>query len=439
MVAAYLIKGASIVTMDDTIGDFDRGDILVRGDRIAEIGQAIATPDAEVIDGSGMIALPGIIDAHNILWQTVLRGCLPDLWADIYYTYVHPMRARFRPEDNYAATFVGGHEMLSYGTTTVLDYCHNIRTPEHADASIAALRDSGIRHVFTYAYLGHKPDGFASIDARMADSERVFRAYHDPQSLTTVQIGIETPGAPDVAREIGFARGLGALSSIHIMQSGQIAELNKLGLLAPNMPAIHANYITNDELLMMAEAGMPICFTPSADIQGAPADVVRRALRRGVDVVFGCDLPCHVASDPIGQLRIMYNVQGFIDGAIERAFGVVAGKRPVPRPGMPLLRPRDLIRIATITAARVLGLGDLIGSLTPGKKADIVLIRKGMFGDSIDNDHCAHVILQTSPREIDTVMVDGRIRVRGGASMDYDAGKAGAMIADSRAHILADA
>ncbi|RWI50266.1 MAG: hypothetical protein EOR16_30735 [Mesorhizobium sp.] len=437
MVAGYLIKGASIVTMDDAIGDLNRGDILVRGDRIVNVAASIDASDVEVIDGTGMIALPGIIDAHNILWQTVLRGCLPDLWLNIYYTYVHPLRARFRPEDNYTATFVGAHEMLSYGTTTVLDYCHNIRTPEHADASVAALRDSGIRHVFAYAFLGHRPDGFTSLDKRMDDAERVFRAYHDPASLTTVQFGIETPGAPDVAREISFARGLGALSSIHIMQSGQITELQKQGLLGPDIPAIHANYITNDELEMMAEVGMPICFTPSADVQGAPADVVRRAMTRGVDVVFGCDLPCHVASDPIGQLRIMYNIQGYMDGAIERTFGVVSGKRPIPRPGLPLLRPRDLIRIATITAARVLGLSEFIGSLTPGKKADIVLIRKGIFGDSVDDDHCAHVLLQTSPREIDTVMVDGRIRLRGGLSRDFDPTRAGEMIATSRAHIFA--
>ena len=110
----------------------------------------------------------------------------------------------------------------------------------------------------------------------------------------------------------------------------------------------------------------------------------------------------------------MFNVQGYLDGAMERSFSTVsAGGRPV-RPGLPLLTPRKLIETATITAARVLGLGDRIGSLTPGKRADIVLIRKGPFGDSVVDDACAHVLLQTSPRDIDTVLVDGKVRMKGG-------------------------
>ena len=177
---------------------------------------------------------------------------------------------------------------------------------------------------------------------------------------------------------------------------------------------IHGNLITNPELELMAKARMPLCFTPTADTQGTPADVVRRASDRGVDVVFGCDIPCSIASDTLGQLRVMFNVQGFLDGAMERSFSTVVGRRPAVRPGLPLLTPRKLIETATIAAARVLGLDDRIGSLTPGKRADIVLIRKGPFGDSIADDACAHVLLQTSPRDIDTVLVDGEIRMQGG-------------------------
>ena len=108
----------------------------------------------------------------------------------------------------------------------------------------------------------------------------------------------------------------------------------------------------------------------------------------------------------------MFNVQGYLDGAIERSFSTVLGRRPPVRPGLPLLTPRRLIETATITAARVLGLGDRIGSLTPGKRADIVLIAKGPFGDPVVDDACAHVLLQTSPRDIDTVLVDGKVRMK---------------------------
>ena len=154
-------------------------------------------------------------------------------------------------------------------------------------------------------------------------------------------------------------------------------SLHAAGLLGPDLLVIHGNLISNPELERMAIAGMPLCFTPTADTQGTPADVVRRAIERSVDVVFGCDIPCTVASDTLGQLRVMFNVQGYLDGAMERSFSTVLGRRPPVRPGLPLLTPRKLIETATITAARVLGLGDRIGSLTPGKRADIVLIRKG--------------------------------------------------------------
>jgi cytosine/adenosine deaminase-related metal-dependent hydrolase len=121
---------------------------------------------------------------------------------------------------------------------------------------------------------------------------------------------------------------------------------------------------------------------------------------------------------------------------MERNFSTVLGRRPAVRPGVPLLTPRKLIETATVTAARVLGLDKVVGSLTPGKRADIVLVRKGPFGGSIGDDACAHVLLQTSPRDIDTVMVDGKLRMKGGRLLDFDAARAAAMVRDSRARIL---
>ncbi len=219
-------------------------------------------------------------------------------------------------------------------------------------------------------------------------------------------------------------------------ETGTIDRLNARGLLGPDLLVIHGNLITNGELELMAKARTPLCFTPTADTQGTPADVVRRAIDRGVEVVFGCDIPCSVASDPIGQLRVMFNVQGFLDGVMERSFSTVVGRRPPVRPGLPLLTPRRLLETATIGTARVLGLDDRIGSLTPGKRADIVLIRKGPFGDSVANDPCAHVLLQTSPRDIDTVLINGEVRMRAGVLLGFDPKRAAAMIRSSRQRIL---
>jgi 5-methylthioadenosine/S-adenosylhomocysteine deaminase len=435
MPARLIIQGADVVTMDGALGDLPSADILVEDGAIRAIGPSLAADDAERIDAAGMIALPGIIDAHTCLWQTVLRGSVPDLWPGTYNTYLLPLRRHYTPEDNFNAAYVGAFEMLSYGTTTVVDYCHNLSSPAYAPRSIEALKASGIRHLFTYSFMTFEPDNFPAA-ARFEDARRIFDTFHDPSGLTTIGFGVDSIGATGLEAQIAFSRELKAPSCIHVNEAGTIDRLRAMGLLGPDLLVIHGNLISNAELELMAKARMPLCFTPTADTQGTPADVVRRATDRGVDVVFGCDIPCSVASDTLGQLRVMFNVQGFLDGAMERSFSNVLGRRPHVRPGLPLLTPRKLIETATIAAARVFGLDDRIGSLTPGKRADIVLIRKGPFGDSVAPDACAHVLLQTSPRDIDTVIVDGKVRMRGGKLAGFDTDRAGAMVAASRRRIL---
>lgn len=460
MASKIHIRGAEVVTMDDDLGDFASADIVIEDGAIVSVGPSVgvgasrdsaaaaatAAPAAssapaagsgtEIIDGTGMIALPGIIDAHTCLWQTVLRGFVPDLWPGAYYSELLPLRKKFSVQDNYNAAWVGGHEMLSYGTTTVVDYCHNISTPGYADVSIEALRAVGIRHLFTYSFMGGFGERFAGLEARFADARHVYNTFHRPESLTTIGFGVDSIGAPDLARQLAFAREHAAPSCIHVNETGTITRLAADGLLGPDLLVIHGNLLTNGELDLMAKAKMPLCFTPTADTQGAPADVVRRAMERGVDVVFGCDVPCSIASDTLGQLRVMFNVQGYLDGAMERSFSSVIGRRPPVREGLPLLTPRVLLRIATIETARVLGLDGQVGSLTPGKRADVLLVRKGPFGSSVADDPCAHLLLQTSPRDIDTVIVDGAVRMRAGVMPGFDAAKAAGMIDASRRRIL---
>jgi cytosine/adenosine deaminase-related metal-dependent hydrolase len=436
MAKRTLIKRAEIVTMDEKLGDFAAADILVEDGAIKSIGPSLSVADAETIDAANMIALPGIIDAHTCLWQTVLRGSVPDLWDGTYGTKLLPWRRGYTAEDNYNAAWVGAHEALSYGTTTIVDYCHNIHGPGYADASIRALKESGIRHLFEHSFMSPPGDTFGTLDERLAEGRRAYETFHDPANLTSIGFGVDSIGSPDIARQLAFAREYKAPSCIHVNEIGAVAALHADGLLGPDFSVVHGNLLSNAELDAMAQAHMPICFTPTADVNGTPADVVRRAMERGIDVVFGCDVPCSVATDTLGQLRIMFNVGGFVDGAIERSFSTVLGRRPVPRPGLPLLTPRKLIEIATIVAARVLGMDDRIGSLTPGKRADIVLIDKGPFGSSIEPDPCAHVLLQTSPRDIYTVMVDGEVRVKGGQLVDFDARRASSLIAASRRRIV---
>src|SRR5215469_11841381 len=114
MAKSVVIQGAQIVTMDERLGDFPSADILIENGAIKAVGPALQAPaGAEKIDGAGMIALPGIIDAHTCLWQTVLRGYVPDLWTGAYYSKLLPLRQHYTAQDNYNAAYVGAWEMLS--------------------------------------------------------------------------------------------------------------------------------------------------------------------------------------------------------------------------------------------------------------------------------------------------------------------------------------
>lgn len=413
-----LLRNAEVVTMD-AAGDLPGADILVQDGAIAAVGRHLSAGDAEVIDATGCIALPGIIDAHTCLWQTVMRNWVPDLWTSRYFGELLPLRQHFLADDNRLAAHIGGAELLSCGTTTVVDYCHNLRAPGYAEAGIEGLKAAGIRHVFTYSFMNEQPDGFADAHARYADAAQIFDRYNDPGALTTVHFGIESVGAPALAEQVAFARERGAITCIHINVAHDIARLEGAGLLGPDMLAVHGNLISNAELGAMASVGMPLCFTPSPDVQGTPADIVRRARLAHVPVVFGCDVPCHIASDTLQQLRYMFHVQAYIDGTVARVRAPVATRRPAPSRDMPLLRPRDLLRAATIEAATVLGMSSQIGSTTVGKRADIVLVRKDGFGGAT-GDPCDYVLLQAGAREIDTVLVDGVVRFRHGRVDGFD-------------------
>src|SRR5215470_4932781 len=202
MTKRTVIRGAEVVTMDQGLGDFAAADILIEDGAIKAVGPSLRAPaDAEPIDGAGTIALPGIIDAHTCLWQTVLRGYVPDLWPGAYYSALLPLRQHFTAEDNFNAAYVGAFEMLSYGTTTVVDYCHNIRSPDFAPASLEALKTAGIRHLFTYSFMGAKPDEFP-LAARYDDARRVWDRFHDPKGLTTIGFGVDSIGAPELEKQL---------------------------------------------------------------------------------------------------------------------------------------------------------------------------------------------------------------------------------------------
>src|SRR5436305_8880471 len=194
-----LIKGASVITMDDRLGDFPRADLLVEHDRIVAIRPDLVVSDAEMIDGTGRIVMPGLINAHMHTWQTALRAVAANWTLLEYFRWIHAgLATRFRPDDLYIATLVGALNQINCGTTTLADWCHNNPTPAHTDAAIAALFDSGIRAVFFHG--SPKPDQrpgqphFSEIPHPRAEVDRLIRGpFASKDQLVTLGLAILGP------------------------------------------------------------------------------------------------------------------------------------------------------------------------------------------------------------------------------------------------------
>ena len=153
-----LIKGGAIVTMDPNIPTMETGDILIIDDKIVEVGFKISVGDnTKVIDAAGMIIMPGMINGHIHTWQTGLRGLAGDWTTKNYLRSIHAGLATFfQPNDIYIANLVGALNQINNGVTTLVDWHHNNPTPDHSDAAIDGLEDSGIRALFLHG--SAKPD-----------------------------------------------------------------------------------------------------------------------------------------------------------------------------------------------------------------------------------------------------------------------------------------
>ncbi|WP_051580504.1 amidohydrolase family protein [Pseudonocardia acaciae] len=435
-----LIKGGAVLTMDPELGDLPRGDVLVEGRRIAAVAAELDVPADETVDAANTLVMPGLIDSHVHLWQVPLRGLAAQCWAGEYFPTVHPLAGRYRPEDMYAATYGGAVEALSHGTTTVVDFCHSVNSPEHADASVAALRDAGVRALFGYSFRD-RPEvarrAFTGHDQRVRDAARVADALAG-DGLVRMAIAlnnIDHVDAPTGARELACARELGVLATVHSVDPGDIDELHRRDLLGPDIVWVHQESAGPEQLALLAARGGVIAVTPEIEAgMSGRYPVTGRALRHGVPVTLGVDIPSGVNADLLVQLRLAFQLQRLFDAQRER----MEGRDAVRTPRVPALTARDVVRLATVDAARALGLGDRAGSLIPGKDADVLLLATAPFGLGA-GDLAAHVVCHASAADVDSVLVAGEFRKRGGRLVGVDEGRLRRDLAAARGHVLAGA
>ena len=385
-----LIHGGRLVTA----GGARPGDLLLDGDRVAAAGPGLPVPpDADLIDATGMLVLPGLVDTHRHTWQTALRhrGAAWSL-ADYLDTLLRGHGARYRPEDVYAGTLLGARGALDAGITTLVDWAHIEHTPAHTDASVAALRDAGIRAVFAH---GRPIPGTGLEASGRADLRRVREeVLADDGALVTLAMAAHGPDFTPLettAADFQLARELGIPITTHLgggrpgTNPTGVRTLHGAGLLGPDLTVVHGNGIPDAELAVLADHGVQASVSPQIELTmpGLGANVAaRRMVAAGMRVGLSTDSETASSGDLFTQMR----------------FALAAGRLEDES-----FAPGDVLRMATGGAA-----------LAPGEPADVILVRGTDPNLTPVSAPVDAVVLAAHPGNVDTVLVAGRIVKRGG-------------------------
>jgi cytosine/adenosine deaminase-related metal-dependent hydrolase len=435
-----LIRGGQVLTMDPATGNLPRGDVLIENDRIVGVAPNIDA-DAEVVDANGFIVIPGFIDTHRHTWESAIRGCAPNATLDDYFVEVLDTFAPlYRPEDVYASNLAGSLECLNAGITTLVDWSHINNSPAHPDAAIRALKDTGIRAQYAYgsANTSLAAYWFESTIAVPGDDVRRIRDtyFSSDDGLLTMGLATRGPGfcKEEVVRaEWGLARELGIPITVHVGMGrlagrfGMVTMLNDMGLLGPDTTYIHCCYFSEDEWRLVADTGGTISLAPQVEVQmGHGWPPVVKALEYGLRPSLSVDVVTTVPGDMFTQIRSAF-------GAERARVNAVFWERNVPAEG--LLTAQQMLEMATINGAHVAGLESRTGSLTVGKKADVVLVDARPLNMAPVIDPVAAVTLCADVSNVDTVIVDGVVRKRDGKLL-ADVNSARRLVEESRDHLV---
>src|SRR5262245_30691712 len=404
----FVIRGATVLSIDPKIGDFPRGDVHVRNGAIVAVAEHINAAGINVFDAAGMICMPGFIDTHWHLWTSVCRSIIRiDDPKRSYFPVTNALGRHFTPEDSYRSVRLGLAEGLTAGATTIHNWAHNIRSPEHADAELRAMRDTGIRGRLAYGTPQGGPDeepmdlaGLALIQRAWMPNDGTLtlgicsRNVGDSTNLLRGNISVEV-----ARKDWGGARALGLPITMHTSGPSPVTLLEEAGLLGPDVQLVHPLLTTAEERKILAARGVSYSASPTGESRrpsSAGVIQVGELLEAGVKTSISIDHTSAYACDYFQCMRILYSLQ------LHR-FGQK----------MPLSTKR-LVQLATLDGAVDLGIAERTGSLTPGKRADLILVRTTDINIAPLSEPYEALVTYAQPRNIDTVIVDGRILLRGG-------------------------
>jgi len=432
-----LFRNGFVVSMDPKVGDIHGGDVLVEDGKIVDVGRDLGVSDAEVVDATGMIVMPGFVDTHRHTWQTPVRGVLPSCTLDHYFAVMlGQVGGYYRPEDVHIGNYAGSLEALNAGVTTLLDWSHISNTPDHSDAAIAGLKEAGIRAV----YANGMPTGgewwmMSELD-HPADIRRLRDQYFSSDDgLITLAMAARQPGNAsfEVAkRDWALARELGILISVHVgmrlhnLHYTPVKDMHDLGLMGPDVTYIHCTDLTDQELDWIAETGGTVSIAAYVEmLMGHGRPPIGKLLERGVRSSLSVDVVSSVPGEMFTQMRTAL------------AFDRIEEFTPTPDIAFaPKLTHQDVLQFATIDGARAIHLEDRVGSLTPGKQADIVLLRTRAINTMPVLDPQATIVTFSDTSNVDSVYVAGVARKRNGELLDADLDGVYAKLEASRNHIL---
>lgn len=428
-----LIRGATVLSMDDDVGNLVSGDILIEGSAITAINENIDAGDAVVIDAPGMIAMPGMVDTHRHSWEGQLRRLNPNAATlEDYCNATHYSFAKYyRPADMYIGNLLTALGCIDAGITTVIDNSHNSRSAAHSDAAVEALLDAGIRSVHAS---GAPVSGEWDKAHWPGNLERLQEKYFKNEDNSLVSLAVMAQLEPELWAE---ARRLG-LPIITEFFGGDMAdeleELHQKGLLGPDNIFNHCTALPDAGWKILREAGVRVNVCPRSDAHYGIEDgmfAMQSALRHGISPGLSVDNETSYSGDMFMEMRVAFYLQRVMGMLQQQCCG--NKHHPVT------LQAHNLLKAATADGAACAGLQHKIGSLTPGKQADLILIRAEDINLYPSGNAFGTVVHAAERSNIDTVMIGGRVVKRDGKVLDVDSERLRAAIDESRQHLFAAA
>jgi cytosine/adenosine deaminase-related metal-dependent hydrolase len=420
-----LIKGGVVASLDRQVGDFAQGDVLIEDGKIREVRSNIAaSPDAlAVVDAAKAIVMPGFIDSHHHFYQGILRNILsngllnPDYNRDIS----NILTAVYQPPDVYAGTLVTALGMIDMGTTTAVDTSQVQHTPEHTDASIRALQESGLRVVYAYSRGAGAGTQYPRDIVRL---QRTTFSSKD-QLLTLALGGTLDPKIFAYAREVSVPT---VSHGVNNTTERTLFELGRMGLLRPGDEYIHCTHLSDAAWGLIKESGGHVSLSPPIEMamgHGMPG--IQDALDHGIRPSLSSDVDVTMAQDPFTVMRSAFTLQRL--NLLQRARN---GAQNLP----PLLTCREVLEFATIEGARCALLDHKTGTLTPGKDADIVLLRADRLNVWPLNNVPGAVVNLMNPMNVDTVFIAGKARKWRGALVGVDTARVLRLVQEARDGVI---